>query len=85
MKSILNLNSTFTVAVDDSGLHRSDLMNWHLKEKDIGSEEESIDKKVLEKAIHRLVHHVSRLVVFHYCFPHCPNCLAQLNNIGWET
>ena len=75
MESILNFNSTFTVADDDSGLHRSDLVNWYLKEKeeDIESEEELLDKKVLvEKVIHRLVHHVSRLTVFHYCLPKLP-------------
>ena len=46
----------------DSGVRRSDLVNWYLKEieADIESEAELVDKEVLvEKVVYRLVHHVS--------------------------
>lgn len=48
---------------DDSGLHRSQLINWYLEEiaSDIDSEQELLERKaVVEKVIYRLVHHVCR-------------------------
>jgi len=45
---------------EDSGVRRTDLVNWYLKEveSEIDSEQELIDKKMLvEKVIFRLVHH----------------------------
>jgi len=57
---------------DDSGMRRSQLVNWYLEdiENEIDSEAELVERKtIVEKVIYRLIHHVC-LAVISFCTNH---------------
>jgi len=57
---------------EDSGMRRSQLINWYLEdiENEIDSEAELVERKtIVEKVIYRLIHHV-RLAVISFCTNH---------------
>ena len=63
MRNLENINKIPSPWTDDTGIRRSDVVNWYLKtiEKDIDTEEELAEKKViLDKVLDRLIISVSR-------------------------
>lgn len=63
MRNLENINKIPSSWTDDTGIRRSDVVNWYLKtiEKDIDTEEELAEKKViLDKVLDRLIISVSR-------------------------
>ena len=63
MRNLENINKIPSPWTDDTGIRRSAVVNWYLKtiEKDIDTEEELAEKKViLDKVLDRLIISVSR-------------------------
>lgn len=63
MSNLENINKIPSLWTDDTGIRRSAVVNWYLKtiEKDIDTEEELAEKKViLDKVLDRLIISVSR-------------------------
>lgn len=63
MRNLENINKIPSLWTDDTGIRRSAVVNWYLKtiEKDIDTEEELAEKKViLDKVLDRLIISVSR-------------------------